>query len=279
MGMHIAMVWVVAFNLLNLVTTYCSLPISNLSGQRIHSGNEKKSDGKWDYGYVPENGLPTLRASKQLEGGPAQKPRGLPPMLTQTLSLERISDVWREDTSENADLWATPSECQAQGHRSEGEDHEPLPKPCIYSWVANLERRLDNPQRLTDKLKPHMASNEGWSAADDNNKLGWVPSGLGSKFTLEFKRISHEVHAVTWMIMRSYGEKWSDSRLKVDVYSGSELIKTEEVIGYHEKKTSETYNIKMKLARGVKAGEDVRIQLELVGGSTFKISGMAVCDH
>ncbi|EJK56148.1 hypothetical protein THAOC_24019, partial [Thalassiosira oceanica] len=79
--------------------------------------------------------------------------------------------------------------------------------------------------------------------------------------------------------MRSYGEKWSDSRLKVDVYAGDELLKTEEVVGYHDKKTSETYNIKMKLARGVKAGEDVRIQLELVGGSTFKISGMAVCDH
>ena len=51
------------------------------------------------------------------------------------------------------------------------------------------------------------------------------------------------------------------------------------MIGYHDKKTSETYNIKMKLTREVKAGEDVRIQLELVGGSTFKISGMAVCDH
>ena len=126
-----------------------------------------------------------------------------------------------------------------------------------------------------------MTSNEGWSAADDNNKLGWVPiSGIGSKFTLEFKKISQPIRAVTWMIMRSYGEKWEGSMLRVEVSSGDKIMAKQDIEGTHNKKTSETYNIKMKLeGDGVAVGSDVKITFELVGGATFKISGMAICDH
>ena len=115
----------------------------------------------------------------------------------------------------------------------------------------------------------------------DNNKLGWVPSnGLGSKFTMEWKRITQQVRAVTWMIMRSYGEKWDGSMLRVEVWSGDTLMAKKDIEGYHNKKTSETYNIKMKLdGDGVAIGKDLKVTFELVGGSTFKISGQAICDH
>ena len=298
MGMHISTVWVVAYYLMNLVTTYCSLPLSTTSKEqsiqhrdhrRHHAGVEGTSNGVWDYGYKSHamHGLPTLRDTKQLEGGPKQKPRGIPPPLTESLSLEHITQLWKDDSESNADLWNTHGECIELGHINDNDvGHESLPKPCIYSWVANLERRLDNPQRITDKVKPYITSNEGWSAMDDNNKLGWVPtSGLGSKFTMEWKKISHPVRAVTWMIMRSYGDKWEGSMLRVEVWSGEDtLMATKDIEGYHDKKTSETYNIKMKLGsgdvwNGVAVGSDLKITFELVGGSTFKISGMAICDH
>ena len=297
MGMHISMVWVVAFNLMNLATQYCSLPASekrtssrqHQTHRRYHAGVEHNSEGVWDYGYEPIDGLPKLRASKELEGGPKQKPRGIPPPLSDELSLEHITQLWRDDTQANANLWSPRNECIDLGHIDDNVGHESLPKPCIYSWVSNLERKLDNPQRLTDKLKPHITSNGGWSAVDDNNKLGWVPtSGLGSKFTLEFKNISQPVRAVTWMVMKSYGEKWQGSKLKVDVWSGETLMATEEILGTHDKKTSETYNIKMRLGKqhaatqteeGVSVGSDLRIVVELIGGTSFKISGMAICDH
>ena len=286
MGMHISMVWVVAFNLLNLVTTYCSLPASGQRSQeqqrhhRLHAGIEGTSNGVWDYGYHSIDGLPKLRATKELEGGPIEKPRGIPPPLTHDLSLEHITQLWKEDSESNAHLWNTFKECKDLGHIDDDVGHESLPKPCLYSWVANLERRLDNPKRITDKIKPYITSNEGWSAVDDNKKLGWVPSGLGSKFTMEWKKISQPVRAVTWMIMRSYGPKWVGSKLKVDVWSGSTLMASEEIVGFHDKKTSETYNIKMRLeGEGVVVGNDLKITVELTGGSTYKISGMAICDH
>ena len=158
-----------------------------------------------------------------------------------------------------------------------------ISKPCIYSWVAKLERKLDNPARLTDRIAKYLTSNEGWSAMDDNNKLGWVPtSGLGSKFTMEFKTIVQPVRVVTWMIMRSYGEKWDGSMLSVEVWSNGTLLAKQDIEGYHDKKTSETYNIKMRLdgeGRGAGVGSDLQINFTLIGGTTFKISGMAICDH
>lgn len=297
------MVWVVAFNLMNLVTTYCSLPPSDPKStsqkhqihRRHHAGLEGKSQGVWDYNYNPINGLPTLRKTKELEGGPKAKPRGLPPPLTETLSLENVTQTWKHDSESSAHLWNTLRECIDAGHVNDDVGHETLPKPCILSWVANLERRLDNPKRITDKLNPYITSNTGWSAADDNNKLGWVPSGgRGSKFTMEWKEITRPVRAVTWMIMRSYGEKWEGSRLRVEVWSGGTRMASEEIVGSHNKKTSETYNIKMRLrdgaggdagekhvgnGGGAAVGSDLKITFELIGGTTFKISGMAICDH
>lgn len=291
MGTHMAMAWVVAFNLFNLVTTYCSLPeIGTQSAtdtiRRLHAGIERNSKGEWNYDYKPINGLPHLREEKKFGGGPREKPRGIPPPLTPDLSLEHITDEWRKDSVENAPLWKTIPECLADGHFDDAIDHDSLPKPCLFSWVVYMERFLDKPKGLNNKLKPYLVSNDGWSAEADNNKLGWVPSsGLGSKFTLEFKKVAQPVQMMTWMIMRSYGEKWDGSKLKVEAWSGDKLLASDEIVGFHDKKTSETYNIKMKLidpessSPGISPGSDLKVTFELVGGTTFKISGMAICDH
>ena len=308
MGMHISMVWVVAYNLMNLVTTYCSLPAVPSSADHLRSGRRRRGrrrhhagvvDGTDDDGRANRtmHGAP-LPSAGGLAGGPRRKPRGIPPPLTPELSLERITELWREDSERNAHLWKTRDEC-ADADRAKNDDDDddgaPLPRPCVFSWVANLERALDSPKRLNDKVGKYVTSNEGWGAANDNNKLGWVPlSGLGSKFAMEFRDIPQPVRAATWMVTRSYGERWEGSTLRVEAWSGGTLLARRDIEGYHDKNTSETYNIKMRLdgagvdgdgdARGggeggAVAGSDLRIMFELVGGSTFKISGMAICDH
>ena len=309
MGMHISMVWIVAYNLLNLVTTYCSLPIISTTSttnndkwkhqqhqrpqqqRRHHEGIERTSNGVWDYGYTNRSILidVPLQYTKELVGGPKQKPRCLPPPLTPDLSLEHITELWKDEYDRNVKLWSTYEECIERGGVSASNNNvtyvneASISKPCIYSWVAKLERKLDNPARLTDRIAKYLTSNEGWSAMDDNNKLGWVPtSGLGSKFTMEFKKIVQPVRAVTWMIMRSYGEKWDGSMLSVEVWSNGTLLAKQDIEGYHDKKTSETYNIKMRLdgkGPGAGVGSDLQINFTLIGGTTFKISGMAICDH
>ena len=321
MGMHISMVWVVAYNLMNLVTTYCSLPPvpSSSSSPTDHrrSGRRRRGRRRHHAGAAVEGetgdgstrdrdghanrtihrGAP-LQSTNELVGGPRRKPRGIPPPLTPELSLEHITELWREESERNAHLWKTHDECAGGADRAINDDDDggvPLPRPCVFSWVANLERSLDNPKRLNDKVGKYVTSNEGWGGANDNNKLGWVPlSGLGSKFTMEFKGIPRPVRAATWMIMRSYGDRWEGSMLHVEAWSGETLLARRDIEGYHDKNTSETYNIKMRLdgvgvdgdddARkdgegGAVTGSDLRITFELVGGSTFKISGMAICDH
>ena len=303
MGMHISMVWVVAYNLLNLVTTYCSLPsaTSTISGRRhrgrrLHAGVED-ADGYDAYRSATDGA--SSGSTRELAGGPRRRPRGIPPPLSPELSLENITELWNSDSDSNARLWATYGECANAGSgnnatTNDDVDDAPLPRPCVFSFVANLERFLDNPTRLTEKIGKYITSNNGWEAANDNNKLGWVPAnGIGSNFTMEFKGISQPVRAVTWMIMRSYGDRWDGSMLNVEVWSGGTLLALKDIEGYHDKKTSETYNIKMRLdgvgidgddsvkggERGAVVGSDLRIEFELVGGSTFKISGMAICDH
>jgi hypothetical protein len=80
MGMHISMVWFVTYNLLNLVTTYCSLLIISTTTtnnnkrkqqrprRRHHAGIERTSNGVWDYGYTNRSILidVALRYTKEL---------------------------------------------------------------------------------------------------------------------------------------------------------------------------------------------------------------------
>lgn len=264
MGMHIAATWVVAFYFMNLVTTYCSLPFHQ------HSGYEQDI------------------VATQLKGGPKHRPDGLPPILTKDLSLEKISELWSSDAKSANNLWKSSAQCAKEG-KAANED-EPIEKPCMYSWVVGLERFLDKTQNLEGKLKPQITSNNGWSAANDNSKLGWVPAGNGSKFTMEWKSVTQPVRALTLLIMRSYGEKWEGSKLKVQIWSNEKLMSSDEIVGFHDKHTSETYNVKMKIGvidsseqsavdKEVPVGSDLKITFELVGGTTFKISGMAICDH
>ena len=278
---NIEATWIVGFYFINMVTTYCSLPSHDLSD----GTPDKESHDNLHAGL----GLPL---ETKLKGWPKQRPRGLPPMLTEDLSLENISDIWFNDTKATNHLWKNFTECVAESKVI--NDAEPIEKPCMYSWVVGLERFLDKSEALTNKIKPQMIFNEGWSAANDNNKLGWVPSDKGSKFAMEWKSVTQPIRSYTLMIMRSYGDKWEGSKLKVEIWSKNKLMASDEIVGFHNKKTSETYNVKMKIgdvrfssheqtdvmtSKEIPIGSDLKIIFELVGGNTFKILGMAICDH
>jgi hypothetical protein len=80
--------------------------------------------------------------------------------------------------------------------------------------------------------------------------------------------------------MKSYGEKWNNSEI---VLSASTLeggtnwmeVRKESLFGFHRKKTSETYTHRMEV--DVEAGIDFRVGIQLVGGTTFKVMGLAIC--
>ena len=91
MGMHIASIWVTAYNLLQLASTYCSIPTDVVNHLKNNSISEYRA-GLW--------GLPELDGRfKDPKGKPQSQPEGLPPELTKDLLLEDITSLWRDQSS------------------------------------------------------------------------------------------------------------------------------------------------------------------------------------
>jgi hypothetical protein len=263
MGMHISSMWFVAYNLLNIVSAYCSDDFSRAS----------TTPGHRDYKAV--GGLPTLRRANQLKGEPKPVPLSLPPKLNTNTTLDNISSKWHG----NAQLiFFDLSTCEKSNNRIER---------CTFSWVGGLERFFEKPEHLEKRMKPILVSNEGWRASADNGKLGYEATKTGATFEMKVEAKELEVQTLNFMVMTSYGEKWDGSKVRVGVYidrSGKQKannpIKTMDIVGFHDRHTSETYNYKLNLENETVASKDVlRVRISLIGGSAFKFTGMALCDH
>jgi len=285
MTAHFAFAIIVAWNFLSVATTFCSLHVSQLDvdgAQPTDAGNGA-GDMDWDYGYRDTNGLPRLRNGR-VPRGPRPKIDALPPLLDADLTLEAITQRWLNAASK-----------QQQKRIDDGSSDCVVKRPCVFSFVSGLERNLNKPKVLLSKLKPYLTNNRGWDAVDDNGKNGFVPTmGIGSKFTLELKQLKEPVNILTFMVMTSYSAKWESSKIRVEAFfrkkGGSDkeyekLAKPMEISGEHNKQTSETYVHEMQLTGGesekgtavAAVGGDLKVDVELIGGSTFKLMGMAFC--
>ena len=263
MGMHISSIWTIAFNFLIMATTYCSSLIDK-ELKPSTSGQE----------YLPEHGMPELRSDKNMKGGPSFIPRGMPPKLSTNLTLDNISSKWQNATSTFFDA----SNCKESDYSKD--------KPCIFSWVGGLERGFDNPKHLEKRMSEVIVTNDGWIASADNSKLGFTATKDHAVFEMKFDQVKQNVQTLTFMVMASYGEKWEGSKIRVDAYVDKDgekaaniLAKSIDIVGFHDRQTSETYSHKLDLGeQWVRRKDTLRVRIELVGGSTFKFTGMAVCD-
>jgi len=273
MSAHFAFAIIVGFNILSAVTTFCSLHASQLGVDGAQPTDGSNED--WDYGYRDINGLPRLRNGR-VPHGPRPTIDALPPPLDADLTLEAVTQRSQDAASK-------------QPHRIDNDSDCVVKRPCIFSFVSGLERDLNKPKVLLDKLKPYLTNNSGWDAVDDHGKNGFVPTkGIGSKFTLELKQLKEPVNILTFMVMTSYGAKWEGSNIRVEVFfrkkGGGEYekLRSMEISGEDTgKETSETYVHEMHLtgekSEGGTVGGDLKVDVELIGGSTFKIMGMAFC--
>ena len=117
---------------------------------------------------------------------------------------------------------------------------------------------------------------------EGNNKIGYMPSKVGDKMVLEFPNLLQPIQSINFFIMKSYGEKWQGSRVLASVSqkkhdSGWKVLSTLEMSGVHGKNTSEIYPETIVLPDPIGKQSTMRLSYELVGGSTFKIMGLAVC--
>lgn len=258
MGMHIASTWVIVYNLLNLVTTYCSLP-------------PKPSDysiQEYKVGYL---GLPPLRGdTKPAENKPAPHPEGLPPILTKELLIEDVTKHWKEAASK-----LVP--CDANTKHSHSK--------CPFSWVSGLSLQQNNETWIQEYFQGRSKTWDGWILGNDGGKLGFTPNerqpNNSTKMVLEFE-FTQSIRSTTMFYMKSYGEKWKNSELQFQVKKAgsvgeAELLERRLLPGSHDKQTSEMYTEELKFAEAIPVGSKIQIEAFLSGGTMFKIMGLAIC--
>lgn len=272
MGMHITSMWITAFSMLHLATTYCSLEWSQVetgSSESLLVHNDSET-----FPYSSLLSLPQLeRLHPQVIGKPRRPPRDvLPPLLTKDLSLETITDLWR----------ASPIPSNNTMTKSCRRGNDTIAVRCPFSWIANLDRDQNHVDFVRMHFKKYMLSNEGWDLEKRPGKAGYVPfRGKNSSMTLEFSNVTQPIRTVTIFYMKSYGAAWRNSQMNISAYlqvdANSEPLLQRALYGLHGKRTSETYTEPLQLDRSVNPGDTLQLRMKLVDGVRFKILGLAIC--
>jgi hypothetical protein len=262
MGMHISVVYVVAYNILNLATTYCSMESFHAESANLEyneSAMAKRIPLKNWYTDVP--------------GKPHATPRGLPPILTPELRLDNVTEEWKAlSTREDELLQAV--DCHDASYSS---------TKCIFSWVSGLSLQQNNKTWIKELFAVHETSPTKWYLEDGGGKLGLIPSNMGDSTVLEFSNLKQPIGSITFFTLKSYGSKWKNSLLRVQASSQMRTQSPWEDLaehffsGIHSKNTSEMYTEEIALPDPVPVGGSLRLRYTLVSGTTFKIMGLAVC--
>jgi len=258
--MHISSAWILAYNFLVIATTYCEMPIA------LNAIDENQ--------YTPVRGLPLLRNDKEvLKNHPMPKPPVLPPKLDQNLTLDNMSDIWQKAGKLNTEAEDLPK-CNVH-------DTLLMPRKCLFAWMGNSVEKFESVQ---EKIESAVLESEYWKPSSDHGKAGYLATHANAQFVMKFSDINRPVVTINFMIMTSYGENWKGSKIRVNTFvipKDSVGIKEDmgsmDISGYHDKETSEIFVYKLKLNKKAGIGDGILVEVRLVGGVTFKITGMAIC--
>lgn len=264
-GMHYTVAWSMAFYFLQLASTYCTT-----ASVAAHQGGQP------------------LRTGDVFDSG------ALPPLLTPSSSLADVSRNWdvsiQEERNSSATACLDKEETFANNTEAEWPSHR-----CTFSWMGMLQfKKSKRPHDwIENYFKPYMTTQNQLSSwhidRGGGGKLGWSPVDASTlPFTLDFPLNTLSVSTVTALYMRSYGEKWENSTVEVNIsaLSGGDgennnttfsLLHTERIKGFHSKETSELYPLDVQLPSSITPPSTLRIEFRLVGGTTFKIMGLAFC--
>jgi hypothetical protein len=260
-SMHIATSYVIAYYLLQVTTSYCSLESWGIG--------KFESSTQYNSSTVPL--LPGLRSPSGNPNRPRPRPKGLPPRLDAHLSLEHVSEKW-----ENASLVSTNE--MSCSTRMDGRKR----RKCPFAWVSGIS--LDSSLEATSEyFAPFLVQPSGWIWKDDTTKFkrkkkyGFMPiveGSSGAVMTLNFA-LEQEINSLTVFYLKSYGPAWENSTLGVRILTSDHKdLVSHSISGHHDKKTSEVYVERIPLPQ---PQTKLRIIFEHTSGQTFKTMGIAVC--
>ncbi len=271
---HQTIAWSVGFGSLDLLSHYCDDEFrlrSITAATALVNGNDEKQ--------------PDLHF--------------LPPPLTKELKLKNVTTEFDEAKHHAIVDFKCGNDDEKLNAADEGNtESASLGKnPCVISWISSpgmygksdVERFMNSRMVHNQDWNVENSMKEGWA-----NKVGWIANSPNATFTIGFKEneIDKEVNAVTIVFMRSYGEKWADSRARFtftadaddrndnDEGKGNESTLLEaDISGVHNVTLSLSLSEKFMLPQTVTKGQKMKMKVDLISGSTFKIMGIMLCRY
>ena len=246
---HTAISWVVAYGLLEVLSNYCDEQGNDPVAAVVKRQQNKTVEKDW-----------TL---------------AIPPKLDETIRLQDVSQRWQEGPRDEG--YDPKLDCSTAASTGNNQN------PCVLTMIA-APTGIFNAGALQKFMQHYIIQNDGWGALDDMKthgwakKLGWEPQKAGASFTMQLLDIRKNVHVITIMYMKSYGDKWANStaRFTVQDLSSNQTL-TKDLLGYHDSKTSISYTERIVLPQSIRKGNTMNLRVDLIGGTTFKISGMMFC--
>lgn len=263
--MHIATSYVMSYYFLEQVTNFCQMrQVWNMTRDPISNAHH--------YDQSDHQDLPAL---KGIEGFSNRRsvpiPKGLPPVLNDTLLLNHVTKRWHAQSEEEL---AKREPCSTRHEKG---------KRCVFSWLTAITVGIKTAEDIEKHFTPYWNKGKSsWEVIDDspkkNGKLGLKPkkeNDVGAILELDFTSVDAEVQDVAIFYLKSYGEKWEDSTASVYVESkDNQILGALSMEGFHDKNTSEMYEDVLRLPEPTK---NVKVIFNVTHGPTFKILGIAVC--
>lgn len=268
-GGHMLILWTLAYGILDAVTTYCDDERWQLERRGALTNDTKTTEDMSASPFTFNTHAKDLADSS------------LPPPLTNDTMLEKISKQW-------TDLAKSKQEkCS-----DENQAKQLSGTPCVFAFIAGPEGYTSSKGKLEGYLRPFRTQVNGFECQDDmkdgwSRKLGYVATKAGASVTFEVKDVQRDVRYIMLDYLKSYGDKWANSQAR---FTASVMRKGDEAYkevhqftldGFHDATASITYSAKEDIGETImaKVGDNFRLQIELIGGTTFKIMGMMFCNR
>ena len=212
----------------------------------------------------------------------------LPPPLTDDTMLSTVSKQWGDAVALKDKQIA--EQCSSVNKNIRGN-------PCVMAFTIG-PASISSKGNFNQYMSKFIRESKGWMWEDNiksygwTNKLGWIANEAGAKVVIALDSLDRPVRVITLISMRSYGEKWEGSEVKLTatVTKAAKNLTTKDpndtnvtsmhISGSHNVSASISHTDVMTLeGAGAENGDSMTLEIELVGGNTFKIQGLMMCSY
>ena len=251
MSGHFTAAWVMCFSLLQSIVDFCDDP-SDLRSPPFPN----------EYPYT------VLDLAEN----------SMPPPLNKSVLLQHVSNEWMAATKEQERK--NIDQCQ-------GVETDLLP-PCPFAFVAGPAGTVRNKDQINDYLDhSRVVNNDGWEGIDDSTngwsvKIGYSPMKKGATTTFFIDDLKSDIKTLQLSFLKSYGEKWMESKAlfkvrSIDANNRTDIVAQFELEGYHNSTVSISFPFSIDLS--IPKGHRAEVEVRLIGGTTFKMISFMLCSH